>query len=244
MEFFLLNLNHGFWLKLVENERNKWSLSSFENRIIVRKVWFSSVKQRNSCLIRFPTHLYFVIPEHIFLPQFNFLHIVKYPWKVEAECIIFRVNYAGVLRHAWLNLNMPKFLLIKIHVSNESFCRKWREKAGAKRCSVRKAFLENSQNSQENNCSRDSFLIKLQRPTTLRKKRLWHRCFLVNFVKFLRTPFLTEHIWWLLLEGKVTDTKVGFSNFLKKIDLLIWAENIWKLEISRFTKKKYVCRKM
>ena len=28
------------------------------------------------------------------------------------------------------------------------------------------------------------------RPSTLLKKRLCHRCFLVNFVKFLRTPFL------------------------------------------------------
>ena len=24
---------------------------------------------------------------------------------------------------------------------------------------------------------------------------LWHRCFSVNFVKFLRTPFFTEHLW-------------------------------------------------
>ena len=34
--------------------------------------------------------------------------------------------------------------------------------------------------------------------TTLLKKRLWHRCFRVNSVKFLRTLFLTEHLWWLL----------------------------------------------
>ena len=34
---------------------------------------------------------------------------------------------------------------------------------------------------------------------TLLKKRLWHRCFPVNFVKFLRTPFFIEHLWWLLL---------------------------------------------
>ena len=27
-------------------------------------------------------------------------------------------------------------------------------------------------------------------PTTLLKKRLWHRCFPVNFSQFLRTPFL------------------------------------------------------
>ena len=32
------------------------------------------------------------------------------------------------------------------------------------------------------------------------KKGLWHRCFPVNFTKFLRTPFLTEHIRWLFLQ--------------------------------------------
>ena len=39
----------------------------------------------------------------------------------------------------------------------------------------------------------------LPQPATLLKKRLWHKCFPVNFVKFLRTPFLSEHLWWLLL---------------------------------------------
>ena len=37
------------------------------------------------------------------------------------------------------------------------------------------------------------------RPATLLKKRLWHRRFLVDFEKFLRTPFFTEHLQWLLL---------------------------------------------
>ena len=37
------------------------------------------------------------------------------------------------------------------------------------------------------------------RSTTLLKKRLWRRCFAVNFAKFLRTPFFTEHLQWLLL---------------------------------------------
>ena len=31
-------------------------------------------------------------------------------------------------------------------------------------------------------------------PATLLKKRLWHRCFPVNFAKFLRVPLLTEHL--------------------------------------------------
>ena len=35
---------------------------------------------------------------------------------------------------------------------------------------------------------------------TLLKKRPWRRCFPVNFVKFLRTPFYIEHLWWLLLD--------------------------------------------
>ena len=35
------------------------------------------------------------------------------------------------------------------------------------------------------------------RPATLLKKRFWQRCFPV---KFLRAPFFTEHLWWLLLE--------------------------------------------
>ena len=43
------------------------------------------------------------------------------------------------------------------------------------------------------------------RPTTLLKKRLWHRCFLVNFTKLLRTPFFIEHLWWLLLKTTIKE---------------------------------------
>ena len=40
----------------------------------------------------------------------------------------------------------------------------------------------------------------LRRPSTLLKKRLWHRCFPVNFAKFLRTPFSQNTVGRLLLE--------------------------------------------
>ena len=43
-------------------------------------------------------------------------------------------------------------------------------------------------------------LCQSLRPATLLKKRLWHRCFPANFAKFLRTPFFTEHLCWLLLK--------------------------------------------
>ena len=38
----------------------------------------------------------------------------------------------------------------------------WELEAVVRRCSVKKAFLEIFQNSQENTCARVSFLIKLQ----------------------------------------------------------------------------------
>ena len=43
------------------------------------------------------------------------------------------------------------------------------------------------------------YICECLRPATLLKKRLWRGCFPVNFAKFLRTPFLTEHLRWLLL---------------------------------------------
>ena len=56
---------------------------------------------------------------------------------------------------------------------------------------------------KENTCVRDSFLIFNKvadlRSATLLKKRLSHKCFAVNFAKFLRTPFLKKYLWWLLL---------------------------------------------
>ena len=38
------------------------------------------------------------------------------------------------------------------------------------------------------------------KPVTLLKAMLWHRCFPVNFAKFLRTHFFIEHVRWLLLD--------------------------------------------
>ena len=50
--------------------------------------------------------------------------------------------------------------------------------------------LKNLQNSQENTCARVSILLK---------KKLRHRCFPVNFAKFLKTPFLKNTSGQLLL---------------------------------------------
>ena len=73
------------------------------------------------------------------------------------------------------------------------------QEAVVRRCSVKKVFLEISQNSQENTVPEALFLLQVRglRPATL-LKRDWHRCFPVNFMKFLRTCFFAEHLWWLL----------------------------------------------
>ena len=70
--------------------------------------------------------------------------------------------------------------------------------AGTRGVLCKKVFLEILQNPQENTCVRVSFLIKLG-PATLLKKRLWHRSFPANSVKFLRTPFLQNISGRLLL---------------------------------------------
>ena len=54
----------------------------------------------------------------------------------------------------------------------------------------KKVALEILQNSQENTCAKVSFLIK---------KGLWHKCFPVNFVKFLGTTLLRNTSGRLLL---------------------------------------------
>ena len=53
------------------------------------------------------------------------------------------------------------------------------------RCTVRQSLIFNK--------------VGRLRSAILLKKRLWNRCFPANFVKFLRTIFLTEHLKWLLL---------------------------------------------
>ena len=99
--------------------------------------------------------------------------------------------------------------------------KKHSQKVVARRCSVKKVFLEISQNSLENTNSRVSFLMRL-RPATLLKKRLWHRFIPMNLAKFLRTPFLTEYLvtasdcFWLYFKLK--------QNFQKKC--IYWQKSV------------------
>ena len=80
-----------------------------------------------------------------------------------------------------------------------------------RRCFVRKGILRNfAKFTGKHLCQslffnqtaglRPATLLKKRLwPATLLKKRLWHRCFPVNFIKFLRTPFLQNTSGRLLL---------------------------------------------
>ena len=71
----------------------------------------------------------------------------------------------------------PLFFSGEKHASRRSSC----PEVLCKKC-----FLEISQNSQENTCARVFFYKAADlTPTTLLKKRLWHRCSPVNFAKFV-----------------------------------------------------------
>ena len=72
------------------------------------------------------------------------------------------------------------------------------------------------QNLQENTCARVSFLIKLQAEAcNFIKKETLARCFPVNFAKFLRTPFPTEQLRWLLLYSTINIIKLTVMLTLK-----------------------------
>ena len=81
-----------------------------------------------------------------------------------------------------------------------------RSEAVVQMCSIKKVLLEILQNSQGNTCVSLCFNnVAGLRSATLSKKRLWQWCFHVNFTKFLRTPFVVEYLWWLLLNGPSDD---------------------------------------
>ena len=117
--------------------------------------------------------------------------------------------------------------------------------AAIQRCSVKKVFLEISRNSQENARARVSFFNKVAglRTATLLEKRLWQRCFPVNFAKFLGTPSFTEHLWWLLLSQCNDGTNERYHLLIhhKELEQLknIWVRKAAAIKLTTKFKKQY-----
>ena len=71
------------------------------------------------------------------------------------------------------------------------------------------------------------------RPATFLKKRLWHKCFPVNIEKFLRTPFVTEHLLLLLLLLKWTGRSLKRIDFFWYCSKNMAEKHLWKSSIFR-----------
>ena len=109
----------------------------------------------------------------------------------------------GVFIFITLNENIFKWFL------TTNICRSSRPEVFCK-----KSVLRNFAKFTRKHLCQSLLFNKGLRLATLLKKRLWRRCFLVNFTKFLRKPFLTEHLWWLLL---YLDLIFFFKSFLNMI---------------------------
>ena len=75
------------------------------------------------------------------------------------------------------------------------------------------------------------------------KKETWHSCFPVNFVKFPRTSFLTEHLWWLVLRKHVYFLQHYYSvsyHALKLINIEILTFLSFGTQAPFFTKIYYI----
>ena len=89
-----------------------------------------------------------------------------------------------------------------------------KHRSSHRRCSVRKSVIRNFEKFTGKHLCQGLFFNKVPGSG----QRLWRRCFPVNFAKLLRTPFLTEHLRWLLLNN-YSFSILTFSIFLTLIYL-------------------------
>ena len=76
-----------------------------------------------------------------------------------------------------------------------------------------KGALRNCAKFTEKHLCQSLFFIKVAglRACNFIKKETLAQCFPVNFAEFLRTPFITEHLWWLFLEIQIKSLEVLFN---------------------------------
>ena len=93
-------------------------------------------------------------------------------------------------------------LVIYFHVSIDFSTKKEISRSSRPEVSCKKGVLRNFPKFTGKHLSQSLFFNKVAglKPATLLKKRLWHRCFPMKFVKFFRTPFLQNIFGRLLLE--------------------------------------------
>ena len=72
------------------------------------------------------------------------------------------MSYLGKTGRRRLNIAAPPTLVVREMCASCGIFKTIAPEAVTRRCSIKKVFLEISQNSQENSCAKVSFLVKLQ----------------------------------------------------------------------------------
>ena len=131
-----------------------------------------------------------------------FRHQIVLLFFIKNRCFVLNSLYSQKQKQTFSKTN----LLI---TSTELIAKKWMNRSSRLEVFCKKCVLRNFTKFTGKHLCQSLFFNKLTglRTTTLLKKRLWHRCFPVNFAKFLRTPFLAEHLQWLLLNGEIPQFK-------------------------------------
>ena len=103
-----------------------------------------------------------------------------------------------------------------------------RSRSSHGRCSVGEGVLRNYAKFTGNTCARLSFFNKVagRRPETLLKKRVWHRCFPLNFAKFSRTSFSRNTSGQLLLQNEDSSTGISPLQILRNFQEEVFSENL------------------
>ena len=115
--------------------------------------------------------------------------VVCFCWFISTLCICLLNLYLSILRFLISN---SSFLTV---TSSSFFSRKYENvsepRSSQRRCSLRKGIVWNFAKFTRKHLCQSLFFDKVAGlgPATLSKKRLWPRCFPVNFSKVLRTPF-------------------------------------------------------
>ena len=99
--------------------------------------------------------------------------------------------------------------------------------------SIKKSVLRNFTKFTGKHLCQSLFFNKVAglRSATLLKKGLWHKCFPVNFVKVLRTPFLQNTSGRLLLMLNVQKTSIWCSGPLENL-LRVFSSVCWSSELA------------
>ena len=145
---------------------------------------------------------------------------------VSFRYVLVLIFFVFALYYEWqIFFNTIKFYTMSFLCNYNFFIDEKHTEAVAERCSVRKVFLEISQKFTG---------LRPQACNFIKKETLAQVFFSVNFVKFLRTPFLTEHLWWLLLHVRNECWMLKYNYFMKVFYVswndpeTVFHEMLWK----------------